>query len=76
MDYLKSLIDLHETGAQLLDLLIVEKKSVQSFEQRQKEFKKSFSRTSPEFANKILCGQRKIILLSRSYSKLVKQINL
>ena len=76
MEYFKNLQKFHESAGDLLEKIITEKKTIESLEASQKNFKQTFGKTSPQFAHQILVGHRKIKMLSRGYSKIMKQINL
>ncbi len=75
MEYLKKLVELHKTSGEMLETIISIKQEIEQTEESQRQFKATFNKTSPQFANEILIGHRKIKMLSRSYSKILKQIN-
>ena len=74
MEYLKTLIDLHEKSGEILEKIISEKQTIECLEESQKQFKNTFGNTSAQFAHQILVAHRKIKILSRSYTKIIKQI--
>jgi hypothetical protein len=74
MEYLKNLIELHGSASELLEKMVSLKVQIGVLENSQKEFKKTFGKTSPQFANEILIGHRKIKMLSRSYAKILNKI--
>lgn len=76
MEYFKNLAKLHESAGEVLEKIIAEKKTIESLEASQNNFKNTFGETSPQFAFDILVAHRKIKMLSRGYSKIMKQINL
>jgi len=76
MEYIKKIIELHECAGEILEKILTEKNIIESLEQSQRQFKKTFGRTSPQFAQGILVSHRKIKMLLRGYSKINKQINL
>ena len=75
MEYLKKLVELHEKSIEILELLETEKNVAESLGESQRQFKNTFGKTSPQFAHEILVAHRKIKMLSRSYTKTLKQIN-
>ena len=76
MEYIKKIIELHQCAVEISEKILTEKKIIESLEQSQRQFKNTFGRTSPQFAQGILVSHRKIKMLLRGYSKINKQINL
>lgn len=75
MEYLKAIIELHLDAAEILGKIFSIKTQIDILENSQKQFKKTFNKTSPQFSQEILINYRKIKMLSRSYGKILKQIN-
>ena len=66
---------LHLNAVEILEFMQIEKNKIDDLHQNQKQFKKSFGKISPIFANQILVGQRKVKILKRSYFKISDKIN-
>jgi hypothetical protein len=75
MEYLNALKDLHLKSVDFLELIQNEKNKICDLGQRQNNFKNTFGRISPQFAQEILVAKRKIKILNRSYFKISDQIN-
>ena len=75
MEYFERLTNLHKAAGEILEKIKTAKKTIEFYQEQQAQFKNTFGRTSAQFANEILLAHRAIKILSRSYSKIIKQIN-
>lgn len=76
MEYFKNLRKYHETAGAILEKIIAEKKTIESLEESQNNYKRIFGETNPQFAFDVLVANRKIKMLTRGYNKIMQQINL